>query len=155
MTHNHHTKPISNTPSHYEMGCFFLRTIPIYYIHILRKIYHNIHNNINRHFTRHIFIYQYLSHKNNTDKSCTTLNLTYNTNTYTPSYNGMGSFFMNHYTHNKKAGESFSCIHPFTKTFHKNADLIINLYPQIIRHNNMMYSLNKFIIPIFPNSKSN
>lgn len=29
------------------------------------------------------------------------------------------------------------------------------MYPQIIRHNNIMYSLNKFIIPIFPNSKSN
>lgn len=65
----------------------------------------------------------------------------------------MGSFF--YYTHNKKAGESFSCIHPFNKTFHKNADLIINLHPQIIRHNNIMYSLNKFIIPIFPNPKSN
>ena len=65
----------------------------------------------------------------------------------------MGSFF--YYTRNKKAGESLSCTHPFTKTFHKNADLIINLHPQIIRHNNIMYSLNKFIITIFPNPKSN
>lgn len=71
----------------------------------------------------------------------------------TPSCYGMGSFFIIRTT--KKAGELLSCIHPFTKTFHKNADLIINLYPQIIRHNNIMYSLNKFIIPIFPNPKSN